>query len=314
MKKSTKNMLVAFLLNLLFSAIEFAGGLYTHSISIVSDSLHDLGDSISIGTALFLEKKSEQAPNEKYTYGYLRFSILGALLTTVILVVGSILVVVGTVERFIHPTPVNYDGMLVMAVVGVIINGLAAFKTSKGKGVNERALSLHMLEDVLGWLAILVGSLVIKFTDWHIIDPLLSLAIAIFVLFHAFSHLKEVLDIFLEKAPDELEVDKIKAELAEIPAVADVHHVHLWTIDGHRNYATLHAMLETATTPEEFERIKGEIRHRLLHLGIDHSTIEFEYVKCDSDHCHLKPSENHGHSHGHSHSHSHEHHHCEEDR
>ncbi|MBE6904292.1 MAG: cation transporter [Ruminococcaceae bacterium] len=298
MKKSTKNMLFAFLLNFSFSLIELIGGILTNSISIISDSVHDFGDSLSIGTSLFLEKKSEKKPDEKYTYGYLRYSLVGALLNSVILIVGAVFVVYNSINRIISPCPVSYDGMLVLAVLGVIINGFAALKTSHSHSINEKTLSLHMLEDVLGWLAVLVGSVVIKFTKWYFIDPVLSLCITVFILINAFKSLKTVFNVLLEKAPENIDISEIKSNLLKIKGVADIHHIHLWTLDGNNNYMTLHAVIDKETTADEYEQIKKNIRCLLEQHSIVHSTLELEYVKCDSSHCHIEKSHSH---HGHHH-------------
>ncbi len=299
MKKSTKNMLFAFLLNFFFSVIELIGGIITNSISIISDSVHDFGDSLSIGTSLFLEKKSEKRPDSKYTFGYLRYSLLGALLNSFILIVGAVFVVYNSVNRLINPSPVNYDGMLILAVLGVIINGFAALKTSHSHSLNEKTLSLHMLEDVLGWVAVLAGGFIIKFTRWYFIDPILSLLITVFILINAFKSLKRVFDILLEKAPENIDTDEIKHHLSELEGVNDVHHIHLWTIDGNTNFLTLHAVIDAQTSGEKYEQIKKDIKEELEHHNIVHSTVELEYIKCESDHCHIDAGADLGHHHHH---------------
>ncbi len=303
MKKTTRNMLFAFLLNFGFSVIELIGGIWTNSISIISDSIHDLGDSVSIGASLLLERKSEKQPDKKYTYGYLRFSVLGALMTAVILFIGSAFVIYRSICRFIAPAPVNHDGMLIFAIIGVVINGLAALKTAHGHSLNEKTLSLHMLEDVLGWLAILVGSLVIRFTNWYLIDPILSLAIALFIIYHAVGHIREVLAVILEKAPAEIATEELLQELSEIEKVKDIHHFHLWTMDGNSHYATLHAVIAEDATPMEFEDIKCHIRDKLRHHGIRHTTIEMEYVHCGKAYCEVECEQPHHHHHHHHHHH-----------
>lgn len=304
MKKSTHNMLLAFLLNLAFSIIELVGGIFTNSISIISDSVHDLGDSISIGASLLLEHKSGKKPDERYTYGYLRYSILGAFLTSMILLIGSAFVIYQSVCRIITPSAVDHDGMLIFAIIGIVVNGLAAFKTSHGNSLNEKTLSLHMLEDVLGWAAILIGSVVIKLTGWHLIDPILSLAIAVFVLTHAFGHIREVLSVVMEKAPKEVCAAELSEELSRVKKVKDIHHVHLWSMDGQTHFASLHALVEENTTNTEFEEIKEELRHILQHHAIVHSTIEMEYTRCEHHECDISSHQLHGH-HCHHHGHCH---------
>ncbi|MBE6927294.1 MAG: cation transporter [Ruminococcaceae bacterium] len=296
MKKSTRNMLIAFVLNLMFSAIEIVGGLLTNSISIVSDAVHDLGDSISIGIALLLERKSEKKADEKYTYGYGRYSVIGALLTSTILLVGSVLVMYRSVMRFVQPVVVDHDGMLLLAIVGTIVNALAAWKTSHGNSLNEKTLSLHMLEDVLGWVAVLAGSVLMKLTGWQWIDPVLCIVIAGYVLIHAVGHMRKALYVLAQKAPNELDMRHIKEELEQLEGVQEVHHIHLWTMDGVARHASLHALISEGTA-EEFERIKYLLHHELEHFGIVHSTIELEYVPCENAECKPKPTEHHHHHH-----------------
>ncbi len=309
MKQSTKNMLVAFILNLGFAVIELIGGIITNSISIISDSVHDLGDSLSIGVSLALEKKSERKPDEKYTYGYLRYSLIGALVSSLVLIGGSALVIYNSVLRLMNPSEVNYDGMIILAILGVIINGIAALRTSHGHNLNEKSISLHMLEDVLGWGAILIGSVVIRFTGWYIVDPLMSLAITVYVLIHAITNIKGVFDILLEKAPEGADVKEISEELLKLDGVTDIHHIHIWTLDGVNSYITLHAVIDESSDIGKFGEIKHGIRHTLEHFGISHSTVEIEYKKCEHDHCEPVAEirsgchHHHGHDHGHSHAH-----------
>ena len=173
--------------------------MFTNSISILSDSIHDLGDAISIGISYFMEKKSKKCADNKYTYGYIRYSVLGGVITTTILLVGSILVIIGAVKRIINPVEVNYSGMIVFAIIGVILNFIAAYVTREGDSINQKAVNLHMLEDVLGWVIVLIGAIVMNFTDIRIIDPIMCIGVAIFILINSLKNLKKVLDIFLEK-------------------------------------------------------------------------------------------------------------------
>lgn len=296
---SQRNILVAFLLNLVFSVFEFLGGLFTGSVAIASDALHDLGDALSIGVSYFLERKSKTKPDSTHTYGYGRYSVLGGLITTVILVVGSVLVIIHAVGRLIRPVAIHYDGMILFAVVGVGVNSLAAFFTRDGKSLNQKAVNLHMLEDVLGWVVVLVGAVVIKFTRWTFIDPLLSMGVAVFVLIHAFENLKTVLDLFLEKTPQGICREELKAALRQIPGVLDIHHVHLWSIDGLNHSATMHVR-----TDEDPHIIKEAIRKKLAHYDIVHATLELETgdEPCHGEKCQTVSPQRHCH-HGHHHHH-----------
>lgn len=287
MKRTTdKNILIAFLLNISFSIIEFFGGLFTKSISILSDAIHDFADAISIGISYFLEKKSKHKPDNKYTYGYIRYSILGALITTLILTVGSILVIIGAVNRLFNPVTLNYDGMIIISIFGIIFNFLAAYMTKEGDSLNQKSVNLHMLEDVLGWIVVFVGSILIKFTNISYIDSIMSILIACYILFHALTNLKAVLDLFLEKTPKGIDIEHLKKHLLDIDGVLDVHHIHIWSIDGVNSYATLHIVTDSKNP----NIIKMKVREELLEHNIVHTTIEIETSKekGDENECHVK--------------------------
>ena len=309
--KSHIKILIAFLLNFCFSIFEFIGGILTGSVSIASDAVHDLGDAIGIGTSFFLERKSKKRPDDKYTYGYLRYSVLGSVITTAILIIGSVAVVYNAVLKIINPTIINYNGMIIFAVVGVVVNFLAAFFTHEKDSLNQKAVNLHMLEDVLGWIIVLIGAIIMKFTDFALLDPILSIGVAIFIFINAISTLKEAIDVFLEKTPNGVCVKELIHHISEIEGVINVHHLHVWSMDGQNNFATLHVVAKGDTA-----KLKHLIKEELIEHNVSHSTIEFESedeeckdLECNpiatSTHCH------HHHHHGHKHEHSHHHeHHC----
>lgn len=295
--KTEKNILLAFILNLSFSVFEFAGGIFTGSVAIMSDALHDTGDALSIGIAYFLEKKSRRHPDSKYTYGYRRFSVLGSLITTVILLTGSVLVITNSINKILNPSEINANGMIIFAVIGVCVNLLAAFFTHKGDSLNQKAVNLHMLEDVLGWAVVLVGSVVIKFTGFVLIDPVMSICVALFILISALKNLKEIADIFLEKTPENIDIAEITEHIEHIDGVKDVHHIHLRTIDGSTNFATMHIV-----TDENSKEIKEKVREELKEYGIVHATLEIETSDeiCENRHCHVEfESAAHAHHHHH---------------
>lgn len=301
--KTQSKILIAFILNLAFSIFEFIGGAITGSVAIVSDAVHDMGDAVSIGISYFLEKKSKKQPDDTYTYGYARFSVIGGVITTVILLVGSAAVIYNAILRILNPVEINYDGMIIFAVFGVIVNFLAAYFTSGGHSINQKAVNLHMLEDVLGWAVVLIGALVMKFTDFAIIDPIMSICVAIFILTNAVKNLKEVIDLFLAKLPPHLKINEIKEHICEIDGVLGVHHIHIWSMDGQSNYATMHVVCGGDT-----QEIKQKIRAELKEHGINHVTLELESEdeRCEEENCHVHHEES---SHGHHHHHHHHHHH-----
>ena len=295
--KTEKNILTAFILNLSFSIFELIGGIFTNSISIISDAVHDFGDALSIGISLVLEKISKKKPNETYTYGYVRYSVLGALITTIVLTLGSIFVIIGGINRILNPETINYDGMIIFAIFGVIINFLAAYFTREGDSLNQKAVNLHMLEDVLGWVVVLIGSVLMKFTDISLIDSIMSIGIALFILINAFKNMKSILDLFLEKTPKNISVEEIKKHLLEITGIIDVHHVHIWSIDGYNNYSTMHVV----TDEKNIKELKNKIREEMNEHGICHTTIEIEDrdYNCDEKECEIKVNNEIGHHHHH---------------
>ncbi|MDO4608414.1 MAG: cation diffusion facilitator family transporter [Clostridia bacterium] len=282
--KSEKNILAAFILNLFFSIFEFAGGIFSGSVAIMSDAVHDLGDAASIGLSYFLERKAKKQPDSRYTYGYARYSVLGGVIATVILIVGSVFVVTNAIRKIFNPAEINYNGMIIFAVIGVIVNFLAAYFTHGGESVNQRAVNLHMLEDVLGWVVVLVGAVIMRFTNLALIDPIMSIAVAVFIFINAVKNLKTVLDIFLEKAPDNIDIAEIIHHTKEIDGVLDVHHIHLRSIDEHNVYATMHIK-----AAGDFADIKHKIKDELKAHGIAHSTLEFENENedCGDKECHI---------------------------
>lgn len=296
--KTQRNILIAFVLNLSFSVFEFFGGIFTGSVAIVSDAIHDLGDALSIGVSYFLEKKSKKQPDEIYTFGYVRYSVIGSVITTVILLFGSVAVIYNAVERIFNPTAINYKGMIVFAVVGAVVNFVAAYFTREGDSLNQKAVNLHMLEDVLGWLVVLIGAVVMHFTDFAIIDPIMSIGVAVFIFINALKNIKEVTELFLQKIPAGVSVDEIRKHVLEIDGVTDVHHIHVWSMDGFSNYATMHIV-----TDEDPEKIKHEVRHELGHHGISHVTLETEKSDetCEEINCTVTEREGHSHHHHHHH-------------
>ncbi len=280
--KTEKNILIAFLLNLAFSVFEFFGGIVTGSVAIVSDAIHDIGDAVSIGIAYLLEKKSRKQPDEIYTYGYVRFSLVGGLSTTCILFLGSLAVIVNAISRLSAPIPIHYDGMIFFAIVGVIVNGAAVFFTRDGESLNQKAVNLHMLEDVLGWIVVLLGAVVMKLTGFIWLDAIMSMGVAAFILVHAVRNLRQVMELFLEKIPKGISVQELKEHVGAIPGVLDVHHLHVWSLDGNNNYATMHIVADG-----EPHAIKERIREELLEHGIGHVTLELESEEefCHEEQC-----------------------------
>lgn len=295
--KTEKKILTAFLLNTFFSIFEFIGGLFTGSVAIMSDALHDLGDAISIGLAFVLERKSKKDPDNMYTYGYVRYSILGAFVNSAILFIGAIVIGYAAITRFMNPTALHYDGMIVFAIVGVVVNFLATYFTREGDSLNQKAVNLHMLEDVINWGIVLVGSIIMKFTNINYIDSILCFGMAIFLIVQASKNLKLILDLFLEKTPKNISVEDLKTRLMTIEGITQIHHVHLWSLDGIQNYATMHVV----TNNQDGQKIKQQIRKLLGEYHIGHATIELETKKekCEEQDCHVQHADVEHHHHHH---------------
>ncbi len=294
--KSDKNILIAFILNLGFSIFEFIGGTITNSVAIVSDSIHDIGDALSIGLSFLLEKKSKKKPDSKYTYGYARYSVIGSLITTFILLIGSIFVIYSSIKRIMNPVDINYNGMILFAIIGTVVNFLAAYCTKDGDSLNQKAVNLHMLEDVLGWIVVLIGAIIMRFTDIKIIDPILSICVAIYILKNAVNNFKIILDLFLEKIPNGISIEDLKEHILEIKGIKDVHHIHIWSIDGYNNYATMHIV-----TDGKNKKLKEQVKKELNEHGINHVTIELESVDetCHEEDCIIEKKESLHHHHHH---------------
>ncbi|WP_127347418.1 cation diffusion facilitator family transporter [Pseudidiomarina mangrovi] len=278
----------AFFLNLGFTIIEFIGGILTNSTAILADAVHDLGDSIAIGSAWVLNKLSGRDPSQRYTYGYQRLSLVGALINAVILIAGSVWILMLAIPRLWQPQMPHAEGMLALAVLGIAINGYAAYKLSRGKTMNERVLNWHLLEDVLGWVAVLLVSIVLMFVDWPILDPLLSIAFTLFILLNVVKSLSETIKLFVQAAPDESLTAAIHKALSELTEVADVHHLHVWSLDGERHVCTAHLALHGDYSTSELRRLKTQVAERLEPFHLAHTTIEFEFPleQCRDEHSH----------------------------
>ena len=270
----TKNVRVAFFLNLSFTIVEIFGGLFTNSVAILSDAVHDLGDTFSLGLAWYFEKKSQCEEDEVFSYGYKRYSILGALINTVVLLVGCSFIIWETIPRLIHPEQVEPKGMIVLALLGIVVNGLAVLQLKKGKSLNEKVVSLHLLEDVLGWVAVLIGSIVMMIWDIPIIDPILSLLIALYILFNIYKNIKSALEVILQKIPSSVDLKQIKLYLNSNKDIEHFYDIHIWSLDGNYNVMTINIHLSKEISLDKIPGTLQKIHDELKPLNIHHCTIE----------------------------------------
>jgi cobalt-zinc-cadmium efflux system protein len=270
------NIVFAFWLNTIFALIEIAGGFYTNSVAILSDAVHDFGDSLSLGLAYYFQKKSQQKGDIKFSYGYKRFSLLGASINSIVLTVSSVLVINESISRLFSPEQPDTKGMFVLAIIGIAVNGMAMLRLKKGDSINERVVSLHFLEDVLGWCAVLVGSIVMMFADVPVLDPILSVLISAYILWNVYKNLRATFRILMQGSAENISEEEVKKKVLTIPGVKDIHDTHSWTLDGRYNIMTLHVVVDAKFSLQQMQSAKDEVRHCLQHLNLQHITIEME--------------------------------------
>ncbi|MFP9112438.1 cation diffusion facilitator family transporter [Flavobacterium sp. RHBU_3] len=284
---SAKNIKAAFFLNLVFTMLELVGGFYVNSVSILSDALHDMGDSLSLGLSWYLHNKSKQKADAKFTFGYSRFSLLGALINSVILILGSGFVLYEAVSRLMHPEQADARGMLYFALLGIAVNGYAAFRLMGGTSMNERVVSWHLIEDVLGWVAVLIVSIVMMFTDAPWLDPVLSLCITLFILYNVIGRLKETMIILLQGAPADIDAEAIRNEILQLPNVVGMHHINIWSLEGEHHVYTAHIQTQGVDTFEELIAIKRGVKNILKQHPFTYYTIE---VDVEGEECEMATS------------------------
>jgi cobalt-zinc-cadmium efflux system protein len=268
----------AFFLNVVFTVIEFIGGWLTNSTAIMADAVHDLGDSLSIGTAWGLNKLGDKEANNTFSYGYKRFSLLGALINGLVLITGSVWILFEAIPRLSNPEMPQVEGMLLLSIFGITVNGFAAYKLSGGTTLNEKILNWHLLEDVLGWVAVLIVSIVLMFKPWPILDPILSIGFTLFILFNVVRNLKETLLLFLQATTYKKQLDEVRKILLDSEDVDEIHHFHIWSLDGEHNVMTAHVQLKQDISIQNMTALKETLRRALAQFDFVHTTIEFEFA------------------------------------
>ncbi len=266
----------AFFLNLIFTIIEFIGGWLTNSVSIMADAVHDLGDTLSIGSSWILDRAGNKQADSEYTYGYRRLSLLGALINGIVLIAGSTWVLMEAVPRLFDPVLPHVDGMIGLAILGASINGIAAYKLSHGNTLNEKVLNWHLLEDVLGWVAVLVVAITMKFVEWPVLDPVLSIGFTLFILVNVTRNLRATARMFFQASPDSKLIQEIREKLLGVDDIEAIHHLHLWSLDGERHVLTTHATVSKSVNEVNYVQLKEALRSALEHFNIEHTTIEIE--------------------------------------
>lgn len=283
----SSNIALAFWLNFSFALVEIVGGIFTNSVAIIADAIHDLGDSMAIGFAWIASKVAAKAPDARYSYGYRRWSLLSALLSGLILIAGSVWVLAEAIPRLWQPQLPHTSGMFVLALVGIAVNGVAVLRLRRGKTQNEKVLSWHLLEDVLGWIAVLVGAVLMYFTGWAWLDPLLCIGFTLFILLNVTRSLRQTLALFLQVSPSPALQQEIETALKQLEFVKAVHHLHLWSLDGEQHVLTLHLEVVTPASLAEQLNYKQQIAALLAPYKLSHTTVEFEM---DDEPCRDQPA------------------------
>jgi cobalt-zinc-cadmium efflux system protein len=287
---SRQNIRLVFLLNLFFTVLVFAGRFWTNSLIILSDAIHDLGDSFALGQAWFFENYSKRKGDQTYTYGYRRFSLLGAFISSAILLVSSVFILSEAIPRIIHPESPMAEGMLAFSIMGILVNGFAVFRLKKENSMNARVAALHLLEDVLGWAAALIVSVILLVWDVPVLDPLLSIFITLFIFYRVLKNLKKMTEILLQAVPDSITIADIRQHMLDIHMIESDHHMHAWSLDGTHHVLTAHLVLDRNITKEQIMAVKTRVKEIVEAHKFSHSTIEIEFAgetcRIDSDHCH----------------------------
>ena len=268
-----KNILSAFFINLTFTVIAIIGGWLTNSMAIISDAIHDLGCTVSIALAWVFERIAGHKPTHRFTFGYRRFTLLGAFVNAFILLGGSSVVLYESIKRLAHPEEVNAEGMLWFALLAILFKGLAAWRTWKGASVNQRMVSLHLLGDCLGWVAVLLGSIVMIFVKVPLLDPILSVCISLYILYNVVHNLVVAFRIVLEGTPANIDYKILKAEVSALPSIAELTDLRVWSLDNEHHAAEVH-LTTSLNSLKEIEEIKKSLRTILDSYGVMISTIE----------------------------------------
>ena len=276
MPKREERVRFAALVNFGFTILELVGGFWTNSLAILSDALHDFGDSIALFVSWLFERGAKKSPDARYTFGYQRLSLFSALFAASVLVGGSIVIIFQAIPRFFNPEPVNAFGMVGLAVVGVAFNGAGFFLLKKGESLNEKVLSWHLLEDVLGWIGILVGGLIIFIWKFYLVDPIITVSLTAFILFNVTKNLREAISILLQGVPKHINIEAVRQDIKAINGVLEMHDIHIWSLEGETDVFTAHVVVDKETLEKRPQQTKQTIKDTLKKHHIEHSTIELE--------------------------------------
>ncbi len=275
MPKREKRVQIAALLNVGFTILEIVGGFWTNSLAILSDALHDFGDSVALLASWLFERGARKSPDTTRTFGYQRLSLFSALFSAMVLIGGSIVIIFQAIPRVLNPATVNATGMVGLAIIGVLFNGAGFFLLKRGESLNEKVLSWHLLEDVLGWVTILIGGIIINFWDVYLLDPIMTLGLTVFILYNVSKNLKEAVNILLEGVPKHININEVKRDLLAIDGVMGAHDMHIWSLEGETDILTAHIVADEVRLKKP-DQTRKAIKEVLKKHHIEHSTVELE--------------------------------------
>jgi len=275
MPKREKRVQIAAFLNVGFTILEIVGGFWTNSLAILSDALHDFGDSVALLASWLFERGARKSPDTSRTFGYQRLSLFSALFSAMVLVGGSIVIISQALPRVLNPATVNATGMVGIAIFGILFNGMGFFLLKRGESLNEKVLSWHLLEDVLGWAVILVGGIIIRFWDVYLLDPIMTLGLTVFILYNVSKNLKEAVNILLQGVPQHININEVKRDLLAIDGIMGAHDIHIWSLEGETDILTAHIVADEVRLKAP-DQTRKAIKEVLRKHHIEHSTIELE--------------------------------------
>ena len=283
-ERQGRSLIVSICLNLGFSVAELIFGLVANSLALVADSIHDASDAVALGLSYFGLKLSERAPNQRRTFGYRKVRILTAFINALVLAGLTVFVVRAAVVRILHPEPVKSPILIVMAVVGLLVNGAAVLLLRRDRqSLNIRAAMWHLLEDFFGWIAVFVGGIIIRLTGWYVVDPILSLAVSAFVIYGAYSVFRESASILIDSTPHDVSFDTVRRFILDFaPDITGIHDLHIWTIGEGERALMAHLVVKDASV-SSFQPMLSRLERALTDkFEINHVTLELEGGECKS--------------------------------
>ncbi len=277
-RKSENRILVAFLLNLVFTVVEIFGSVLTGSVTILSDAVHDFGDCIALAVAWRMEKLSKRPANERYHFGYRRFSVVAGLVNNLILLAGGVVLITASVQRFFHPRMIDGRGMLVFAVFGILVNGAAMLLTAKGRNINEKTISMHMLEDVLTWVTVFCVGVIMCFYELPALDSLLSIGMTFVIFAGVFRNLKKITAIITVRSPLEAgEYRELRGQIDRLNEVGVLEELRLFTMDGEDKNAEVCLVIYEELGTEDMMQLLSGVQMCCTGAGIGHTVIQVRY-------------------------------------